>query len=222
MTTLKDNLALVEQQIQNACMQATRERNSVTLLAVSKTKPSSAIEQAYQLGLRHFGENYVQEAIDKIELLQALSDIVWHFIGPIQSNKTRLIAEHFAWVHSIDRAKIAQRLNEQRPEHLTPLNVCIQVNIDQEPTKSGVLPEQVLALAEQISQCQQLCLRGLMAIPKVDSNSYQQMYDLFQQVKNNYSTVDTLSLGMSNDLTSAIAHGSTMVRIGSAIFGARN
>lgn len=221
---IKDKISTVRQQITDACLQANRATETVQLLAVSKTKPDELIEQAYLAGQRHFGENYLQEAVDKIMRLKHLSDIQWHFIGPIQSNKTRAIAEHFSWVHSVDRVKIATRLNEQRCSQDTPLNICLQVNISEESSKSGVNPEQLPDLAQYVTQCPNLCLRGIMAIPEKNAPqaSYAKMQALFVSLKQQYSSVDSLSLGMSNDLTQAIMAGSTMVRIGTAIFGARN
>lgn len=223
MINIKDNLALIEQQISQSCQQANRPGETVTLLAVSKTKPGVLIEQAYQCGQRAFGESYVQEAVDKIAQLKHLPDICWHFIGPIQSNKTRSIAENFSWVHSIDRIKIAQRLNEGRSGHDTPLNVCLQVNISGEASKSGVTITDLPALAEVIVNCQHLRLRGLMAIPEKNAplSSYSKMQDLFIQLQQQYPGIDTLSMGMSGDLEPAITNGSTIVRIGSAIFGSR-
>ena len=224
MTIIKDNLATVELQILQACQQASRNRDDVCLLAVSKTKPAQDIEQAYQAGQRAFGESYVQEAVDKIHQLQHLNDIDWHFIGPIQSNKTRLIAENFSWVHSIDRIKIAKRLNEQRCHQDTPLNICLQVNISNENSKSGVTIAELAELAAYIDSCENLTLKGLMAIPQknAEQNTFDQMYQLFKQYQQKYPQMDTLSMGMSADLAPAIQAGSTMIRVGSAIFGARN
>jgi pyridoxal phosphate enzyme (YggS family) len=223
MTPIKDNLAKINLQIFNACQQAERSNSQVTLLAVSKTKTSAMIEQAYFAGQREFGESYIQEAVDKIANLQKLSDIIWHFIGPIQSNKTRLIADNFAWVHSIDRIKIAKRLNDHRSSKDTPLNVCLQVNISGEETKSGVSIENLEELVDFIDHCEHLTLRGLMAIPEknASTDSFEKMQQLFIALKREHLTIDTLSMGMSGDLTDAIAKGSTMVRVGSAIFGAR-
>ncbi|WDE06623.1 YggS family pyridoxal phosphate-dependent enzyme [Thalassomonas viridans] len=223
MINIKDNLALIEQQISQSCQQANRPRETVELLAVSKTKAAALIEQAYRCGQRAFGESYVQEAVDKIARLKHLPDICWHFIGPIQSNKTRPIAENFSWVHSIDRIKIARRLDQARSGHDTPLNVCLQVNISGEASKSGVTVADLPELAKEIANCPHLCLRGLMAIPEKQAplSSYGKMLDLFMQLKQQYPRLDTLSMGMSGDLQPAIAQGSTMVRIGSAIFGSR-
>ncbi len=234
MINIKDNIAGIEQQILHACQQNEHLNKQVRLLAVSKTKPITLIEQAYQAGQREFGENYLQEAIEKISALHNLNDICWHFIGPIQSNKTKLIAENFTWVQSIDRIKIAQRLNRQRGQYIAqpkqnpkdqikPLNVCLQVNISDEQSKSGVSPDKLAELAEAVAQCQHLTLRGLMAIPEKNASlaTYKKMQTLFNYLQTQYPSVDTLSLGMSNDLTQAISAGSTMVRIGTAIFGAR-
>ncbi|XQW83966.1 YggS family pyridoxal phosphate-dependent enzyme [Thalassotalea piscium] len=223
MMCIKDNIAAINLQIENACQQANRPSEQVTLLAVSKTKPIEMIEQAYQTGQRCFGENYIQEAVDKISQLKHLQHIVWHYIGPIQSNKTKLIAENFDWVQSVDRAKVITRLNEQRSCHLTSLNICLQVNISQESSKSGIAVSEIDALAEQVNSSENLTLRGLMAIPEKNNavHSFQQMKTLFDNLQHRYSTVDTLSMGMSGDLNEAIASGSTMVRIGTGIFGER-
>jgi pyridoxal phosphate enzyme (YggS family) len=223
MTSIKDNLAKINLQILNACNKAKRSISQVTLLAVSKTKTSAMIEQAYFAGQREFGESYIQEAVEKIANLQNLSNIIWHFIGPIQSNKTRLIADNFAWVHSVDRIKIAKRLNDHRSSQDTPLNVCLQVNISGEESKSGVAVEDLKELVEFIDRCEHLTLRGLMAIPEKNAStkSFEKMQQLFVELKQEHSSIDTLSMGMSGDLTDAIAKGSTMVRVGSAIFGAR-
>jgi len=200
------------------------------LLAVSKTKPASAIEEAIAAGQRAFGENYVQEGIEKVRYFQKAgqNDLQWHFIGPLQSNKSRLVAEHFDWCHTVDRLRIASRLSEQRPAHLPPLNVLIQVNISDESSKSGIAPEDIDALAAEVAALPGLSLRGLMAIPAPESEYVrqfavaQQMAVAFARLKTRYPSVDTLSLGMSDDMDAAIAAGSTMVRIGTAIFGARN
>lgn len=223
MINIKDNLAKVEQQIKQACQLANRDASQVQLLAVSKTKPNAQIEQAYFAGQRQFGESYIQEAVDKIEALPHLPEIVWHFIGPIQSNKTKYIASHFSWVHSVDRVKIAQRLNEQRGSEDTPLNVCLQVNISDESSKSGVSLDKLAELAANVASLPNLSLRGLMAIPEKNASdeSFLKMQQVFIEYQKKYPTIDTLSMGMSADLTPAIAAGSTMVRIGSAIFGSR-
>ncbi|MBA6337601.1 MULTISPECIES: YggS family pyridoxal phosphate-dependent enzyme [unclassified Colwellia] len=223
MTPIKDNLAKINLQIFNACELAKRPSSQVTLLAVSKTKTSAMIEQAYLAGQREFGENYIQEAVEKIAELQSLSDITWHFIGPIQSNKTRLIADNFAWVHSVDRIKVAKRLNDHRSSQDTPLNVCLQVNISGEESKSGIAVKDIKALVDCIEHCPHLTLRGLMAIPEKNASeqSFEKMQQLYTQLKKEHPSMDTLSMGMSGDLSDAIAKGSTMVRVGSAIFGAR-
>lgn len=226
METVAERLKSALESLRQTAVSANRAPNSVQLLAVSKTKPVSDIVLAYEAGQRLFGENYVQESVEKIQALQELSDIEWHFIGPLQSNKTRPVAEHFDWVQSIDRLKIAQRLNDQRTPH-KQLMVCIQVNINNEDNKSGVVESEVLPLAEQISQMNNLCLRGVMAIPAANQSAQQQrqtfnkMHDLYMQLKDIYPQVDTLSMGMSADLAPAITCGATMVRLGTAIFGAR-
>ncbi len=217
-----------------ACAQAGRDVASVRLLAVSKTWPASAVRDAYECGQRAFGENYVQEGVDKVRQLrdEGLSGLEWHCIGPLQSNKTRAVAEHFDWVHTVDRLKIAQRLSEQRPEALPPLQVCIQVNVDGGANKSGVTPAEVLALARQVAALPRLCLRGLMCIPEPAPDFeaacavFQRAQRLWAEVRAELApsgvVVDTLSMGMSDDLEAAIASGSTLVRVGSAIFGARH
>lgn len=210
----------------SACHRFHRNSNEVTLLAVSKTKPAADLRTAYLAEQRHFGENYLQEALEKQQQLNDL-DIVWHFIGPIQSNKTRPLAEHFDWVHSVDRLKIARRLSEQRPGHLAPLNICLQVNLDSEDTKSGVSLEELPALVESVAILPHLRLRGLMAIPAPRSDfdeqqqSLQRLHTALQQINSRGHSLDTLSMGMSGDLDAAVAAGSTMVRIGTDIFGAR-
>lgn len=225
------NLQQVNQRIQQAVQAANRFENGVTLLAVSKTKPVEAILAAYQAGQRQFGENYVQEGVEKIQYFESKQlDIEWHFIGPLQSNKTKLVAEYFDWMQTLDREKIANRLNEQRPYYKKPLNVLIQINISDESSKSGIQPEQMLDLAEHIKGLPHLCLRGLMAIPAPTNNAdeqklvFQKMQQLFQQLQQALPEcqIDTLSMGMSEDLNSAIECGSTMVRVGTAIFGARD
>ncbi|MWQ14092.1 YggS family pyridoxal phosphate-dependent enzyme [Glaesserella parasuis] len=226
--SISQNLATISQQIQQYCQQANRPEQSVKLLAVSKTKPISAIAEAIEAGQRAFGENYVQEGIKKIQHFAENDTLEWHFIGLLQSNKTRVVAEHFDWVQTIDRLKIAQRLSEQRPEHLPALNVLIQINISDEASKSGISAKEMLELATQISQLPRLKLRGLMAIPKPESEPEQQkialaqMNELFLQLQSQFEGIDTLSMGMSDDMPSAIECGSTMVRIGTAIFGARS
>ncbi|EQA6240346.1 TPA: YggS family pyridoxal phosphate-dependent enzyme [Enterobacter ludwigii] len=230
MNDIAHNLAQVRDKISAAAIRCGRASEEITLLAVSKTKPASAIANAIEAGQHAFGENYVQEGVDKIRFFQELgkTDLQWHFIGPLQSNKSRLVAEHFDWCHTIDRLRIASRLNDQRPEALPPLNVLIQVNISDENSKSGIALEELDALAADVAALPRLTLRGLMAIPAPES-SYerqfavaQQMAVAFEALKARYQTVDTLSLGMSDDMEAAIAAGSTMVRIGTAIFGARD
>ena len=230
MNDIAHNLAQVRDKISAAASRCGRLSEEVTLLAVSKTKPASAVEEAMAAGQRAFGENYVQEGVEKIRFFQdkGITTLQWHFIGPLQSNKSRLVAEHFDWCHTVDRLKIATRLSEQRPAHLPPLNVLIQVNISDEQSKSGIEPEAIDALAAEVSALANLCLRGLMAIPAPETEYEkqfavaQQMAVAFARLKTHYSTVDTLSLGMSDDMEAAIAAGSTMVRIGTAIFGARD
>ena len=230
MNDIAHNLAQVREKISAAAALCGRAPEEITLLAVSKTKPASAIEEAIAAGQRAFGENYVQEGVEKIRHFQEAEQnaLEWHFIGPLQSNKSRLVAEHFDWCHTVDRLKIAARLSEQRPAHLPPLNVLIQVNISDEASKSGIAPEEVDALAAEVAALPNLCLRGLMAIPAPESEYVrqfavaQQMAVAFARLKTRYSDVDTLSLGMSDDMDAAIAAGSTMVRIGTAIFGARD
>ena len=225
--TIASQVSKVLTRIEGAASQTSRRSDEITLIAVSKTKPAEAIEAAAACGLQHFGENYLQEALDKIETLHEL-DLTWHFIGPIQSNKTRPIAEHFDWVHSVDRLKIAQRLSDQRPAHLGPVNICLQVNISNEDTKSGVSAEQAPELASAIATLPNIRLRGLMAIPKPSDDpaeqaaAFEKVETLFNTLRHTIPELDTLSMGMSQDLEAAIAAGSTMVRIGTDIFGARN
>lgn len=227
MSSIANNLHTVEKKLSLAAEKAQRQRGEITLLAVSKTQPASALREAYDCGQRHFGENYLQESLDKIELLRDL-DIVWHFIGPIQSNKTRPIAEKFAWVHSVDRLKIAQRLSTQRLFDSAPLNICIQVNISAEESKSGCSVDEVEKLADEISKLPNLRLRGLMAIPAASKDSselettFARMQSLLDTLRQKHPEMDTLSMGMSADMDSAIANGATIVRIGTAIFGPRN
>lgn len=228
MTTISSTLQAVRQRLATACHAAGRAVDSVTLLAVSKTQPAAAVREAHQAGQRAFGENYVQEALDKIEALTDLrAGLEWHLIGPLQSNKTRVVAEAFDWVHSVDRLKIAQRLAEQRPAALAPLNVCLQVNISGEASKSGVTPAELPALAHAVAGLPRLRLRGLMAIPEpagdlpAQRRPHRQLRELFEQLRAAGLALDTLSTGMSADLEAAVLEGSTMVRIGTAIFGAR-
>ena len=226
MKSIADKIRLVRQRIENARKKAGRSHQTITLLAISKTKPADAIRQARQAGLRHFGENYVQEACKKMAELEDL-DLCWHFTGPIQTNKTKLIAENFSWVHTIDRLKVARRLAAQRPAEQTPLNVCIQLNINREMGKAGINVNELPALANGINDLPQLSLRGLMCIPDPKQSSqelrrtFAGMRGLLDQYSSQFPTMDTLSMGMSRDLESAIAEGSTMVRVGTDIFGAR-
>jgi pyridoxal phosphate enzyme (YggS family) len=224
MSTIADNILQVSSRIHAATLAANRAENSIQLLAVSKTKPAEALREAYAAGLRDFGENYLQEALGK-QLELADLPLIWHFIGPIQSNKTRAIAEHFDWVHSVDRLKIAQRLSEQRPADLPPLNICIQVNVSGEASKSGCTPADLPALANAICALPRLKLRGLMAIPEPteDRASQDAAFATVQSLQASLNLpLDTLSMGMSHDLESAIAQGATWVRIGTALFGARD
>jgi pyridoxal phosphate enzyme (YggS family) len=224
MSTIADNIAQVRSRIRAAEQAAHRDEHSVQLLAVSKTKPAQALREAYADGLRDFGENYLQEALGKQAELTDLP-LIWHFIGPIQSNKTRAIDEHFDWVHSVDRLKIAQRLSEQRPADLPPLNICIQVNVSGEDSKSGCTAADLPALASAISALPRLKLRGLMAIPEPTEERAAQdaAFAAVQRLQADLKLpLDTLSMGMSHDLESAIAQGATWVRIGTALFGARD
>ena len=224
MSTIADNILQVSSRIHAATLAANRAENSVQLLAVSKTKPAQDLREAYAAGLRDFGENYLQEALGK-QLELADLTLIWHFIGPIQSNKTRAIAEHFDWVHSVDRLKIAQRLSEQRPADLPPLNICIQVNVSGEASKSGCTPADLPALANAICALPRLKLRGLMAIPEPteDRATQDAAFATVQSLQASLNLpLDTLSMGMSHDLESAIAQGATWVRIGTALFGARD
>lgn len=226
--SISDNLNQIHQKIQQVSQKVHRPQNAVKLLAVSKTKPVEMIQQAIDAGQRTFGENYVQEGVEKVLFFADNHELEWHFIGSLQSNKTRLVAEHFAWVQTLDRLKIAQRLSEQRPANLPPLNVLIQINISDENSKAGIKPESLPELARQISQLPNLKLRGLMAIPAPETDPEKQkmalsaMYTLFTQLQTQFDGIDTLSMGMSDDLASAIECGSTMVRIGTAIFGNRS
>ena len=211
-----------------ACLAAGRPEQSVTLLVVSKTFGPEAVRAAVDAGERHFGENYVQEALEKIAALADLrSQITWHLIGPLQSNKTRVVAENFDWVHSVDRLKTAERLSAQRPAHLPPMQVCLQVNISREPHKHGFSPEEVLQAAQYVAQLPQIRLRGLMSIPEPSADPASQgvphraLKGLFDRLRQEGLALDTLSMGMSADLAPAIEQGSTMVRVGSAIFGSR-
>ena len=226
MTTIPGNLQHVRARIATACQRAGRGVEEVTLLAVSKTFGADAVRAAAAAGQRAFGENYIQEGVEKIAALRDLG-LTWHCIGTIQSNKTRLVAEHFDWVHTVDRLKIAERLSAQRPADRPPLNVCIQVNIDGGANKSGVAPGEALALARAVAALPQLKLRGLMSIPEIapDFEAARAVHAgaraLFDQLNADGLGLDTLSMGMSDDLEAAIAAGSTMVRVGTAIFGSR-
>jgi pyridoxal phosphate enzyme (YggS family) len=226
MNNLKENLNNVRSRVDLACRAVSRDPSEVTVLAVSKRHTVAKIEALHALGQTRFGENYVQEALDKMTQTGGLA-IEWHFIGPMQSNKTREVAGHFQWVHSVDRWKIARRLSDQRPDGLPPLNVCLQVNIDREPQKAGVAPEQAAELARQCAELSGIRLRGLMCIPLPPSedhdpaSSYERMLTLFTELKSAGLNLDTLSMGMSADLESAIMHGSTMVRVGTDLFGPR-
>lgn len=229
MTTILANIAKVHDRIQQAAQKSSRDVTDITLMAVSKTQAASAIAEAHQQGgLRHFGENYVQEAEEKLAILHHLP-LIWHFIGPLQSNKTRLIAGHFHWLHSLDRLKIAQRLQEQRPANLAPLNVCVQINIDDEDSKSGLPLADVTDFIRSLQKLDRLAVRGLMVIPHADQPaaatlaSFQRTAACLKELQQQFPTLplDTLSMGMSADLELAIEAGSTMVRIGTDIFGKR-
>ena len=230
MNTVQDNLLNIKNEIKKIAKECGRDPNTIQLIAVSKTKPVEQITEAINAGQLAFGENYVQEGIEKIQYFEKNmpnNDLIWHFIGPLQSNKSKLVAEHFDWMHTIDRLKIAQRLSDQRPNHMAKLNVLIQVNISQEASKSGVKPEEVTDLVKQIVALPNLNLRGLMAIPEIENdydkqlNVFTKMQQLLHSLQKDYPFMDTLSMGMSGDMPAAISAGSTMVRIGTAIFGAR-
>ena len=235
MTMIASKLQSVRAQINDACQKCGRQPTDVALLAVSKTFPAEAVREAALAGQRAFGENYIQEGVEKIACLQAMGDVPtlqWHCIGPIQSNKTKLVAQHFDWVHTVDREKIAQRLHEQRPDALPPLQVCIQVNVDGGETKSGCTPEQALELAKAILKLPRLQLRGVMSIPDPQPSDadmlavHSKVAEVFENIRNAHleglTQFDTISLGMTADMQIAIAAGSTMVRVGSGIFGARD
>ena len=238
MPKIENNISAVIQRVKQAAKDAERDPAEILLLAVSKTRSTEDIRCAIDAGLANFGENYVQEAVEKIARLdeelgraQRAEPLQWHFIGPLQSNKTRVVAENFNWVHSVDRLKIAQRLSEQRPTELGPLHICLQVNIDNEATKSGFSADQALAAAGEIIQLPNLRLRGLMAIPRSGQSQEKQktafstLYNLRDQINqslDNSEKLDTLSMGMSNDLEAAISQGSTIVRVGTDIFGKRD
>jgi PLP dependent protein len=234
MTTISSRLLAVHNRISAACLAAGREPASVRLLAVSKTFGADAVLEAMSTGQQAFGENYIAEAVEKIQALRGNPGLEWHCIGPIQSNKTRLVAEHFDWVQSIDRLKIAQRLSEQRPSHLPPLQICLQVNVDGGVNKSGVAPDELMALAEAVIELPNLKLRGLMTIPEpaIDFEAARAVHlrarALFDELNQSkirhtarFAPMDTLSIGMSADIEAAIAAGSTLVRVGTAIFGGR-
>ena len=229
MSQIQQRYQAVCERITQAALQAGRPATQVQLLAVSKTFAAAQVREVAALGQRDFGENYVQEGVDKIAALKDMPGLVWHCIGPLQSNKTRPVAEHFNWVHSVDRLKIAQRLSEQRPAHLPPLNICLQVNIDGGPTKAGVSPADALALAQTVSALPRLVLRGLMTIPD-PVDGFDAQVAVHMQAKRLFDDLhaslglpqfDTLSMGMSADLEAAVQAGSTMVRVGTAVFGAR-
>ncbi|ASU21410.1 YggS family pyridoxal phosphate-dependent enzyme [Vibrio qinghaiensis] len=231
MSSIQQNIEQITSQIESAQQKCGRARERVQLLAVSKTKPVEAILEAARAGQRLFGENYVQEGADKAQYFNTLHselDLEWHFIGPIQSNKSRIVAENFTWVHTVDRSKIAQRLNDQRPVGMPPLQVLIQVNTSGESSKSGINEHEIVELAELISALPNLTLRGLMSIPENVPNyaaqlaAFQKLASLQAQLSERFSGLDTLSMGMSGDMQAAIEAGSTMVRIGTAIFGARD
>ena len=227
MTSIAANLQAVRARIAAACLAAARPVDSVQLLAVSKTWPGASVREAVAAGQRAFGENYVQEGAEKATGLSGLG-LEWHFIGPLQSNKTRLIAEHFAWMHSVDRLKIAERLATQRPSALAPLQVCIQVNVSGEESKSGCAPEEASVLAQAVASLPGLCLRGLMAIPEPigDAELLRSRFALLRELRERINAdglqLDTLSMGMSDDLEMAIMEGATIVRVGTAIFGQRD
>jgi pyridoxal phosphate enzyme (YggS family) len=232
MATIGDNLQAVKARIEGAAISARRDPAAVTLLAVSKTHPVASIDEARAAGQTAFGENYVQEALEKMDAMepreQGVQRLEWHLIGPLQSNKTRLAAERFDWVHTLASEKIAKRLSEQRPGAMAPLNVLIQVNVSGEASKAGVSPKEVFALSEKAGSLKGLRLRGLMAIPEPTADTslqrsrFSQVRILFEQMKSKGVPMDTLSMGMSDDMESAIAEGATLVRIGTAIFGQRS
>lgn len=223
---IKIGIDRIKKRIDSACTRYNRTADHITLLAVSKRWPASDVRMAWQQGIHCFGESYIQEAVEKIHQLNTL-DIEWHFIGPLQSNKTRLIAEHFDWIHSLCSIKHARRINEQRPNHLPPIQACLQINISQEASKSGIAPDQAVALAQEIHSLKNIQLRGLMALPAAcddieqQRHAFRELQQLQTQLNRHDLALDTLSIGMSNDLEAAIAEGSTIIRIGSAIFGAR-
>lgn len=227
MKSLAESFEIVRQQIADDCAKSARAADSVALLAVSKTRSADEVRAAADTGQTAFGENYLQEALEKIEVLNDLG-LEWHFIGPIQSNKTRPIAENFAWVHSVDRLKIAQRLSSQRPHYATDLNICLQVNISAEEQKAGCSIAELPQLASEIAALPKICLRGLMVIPEATDDiellrsRFRETADLLKQLQPDIPTLDTLSMGMSDDLDAAIAEGATIVRVGTALFGPRS
>lgn len=229
MTTIKNNISVIEARLQRAASDAGRTVSEILLLAVSKTRTSAQIDEAVAVGINSFGENYLQEAIEKINAFPD-AKLDWHFIGPLQSNKTRLIAENFAWIHSVDRLKIAQRLSDQRPPSLAPLNICLQINIDNESTKSGFTSTQALGAALEIARLPGIRLRGLMAIPqsrhsledqRAPFRRLRELKDQINELLDNLQKLDTLSMGMSGDMEAAILEGATIVRVGTDIFGDR-
>ena len=229
MTTIKNNISVIEARLQRAASDAGRTVSEILLLAVSKTRTSAQIDEAVAVGINSFGENYLQEAIEKINAFPD-AKLDWHFIGPLQSNKTRLVAENFAWIHSVDRLKIAQRLSDQRPPSLAPLNICLQINIDNESTKSGFTSTQALGAALEIARLPGIRLRGLMAIPqsrhsledqRAPFRRLRELKDQINELLDNLQKLDTLSMGMSGDMEAAILEGATIVRVGTDIFGDR-
>jgi len=230
MANIENNTTSVQRRLQQAARDAGRNPEDILLLAVSKTRTSAQVRVAVDSGLSSFGENYLQEALEKMDQLTDLS-ISWHFIGPLQSNKTRQVAEHFDWIHTVDRLKIAKRLSDQRPADMAPLNICLQINIDNEPSKSGFMPQQAIEAASSIADLPNLRLRGLMAIPKPSTELAQQhqpfvrLRALLEQINerlDNSQKLDTLSMGMSGDLEPAIYEGATIIRVGTDIFGPRS
>lgn len=230
MPIIKNNISSIQRRLQQAASDAGRTPNEVLLLAVSKTRTSTQIKAALAAGITSFGENYLQEALEKIDQLSN-SKLDWHFIGPLQSNKTRLAAENFSWIHSVDRLKIAQRLSDQRPSTMAPLNLCLQINIDNEPSKSGFSAQQALAAAADIANLPNVKLRGLMAIPQSRTDlkaqrtpfiKLRQLKDQINSLLDNSQKLDTLSMGMSGDMDAAILEGATIVRVGTDIFGPRD
>lgn len=228
MVSIAENIQQVRLRIARACAEAQRPAEEITLLAVSKTCPAAAVRDAQAAGQVDFGENYVQEALAKIEALADLrASLCWHLIGPLQANKTRQVAEQFDWVHSVDRLRIAERLSAQRPEALPPLNICLQINISQEDSKSGVAPAEVPALAQAVAALPRLRLRGLMAVPApahglaAQREPHRALHELWAGLRQQGLALDTLSMGMSDDLEAAVLEGATMLRVGTAIFGRR-